>query len=58
MADLYNAFLRRGGDLPGVEFWIRQLDTGARSREQVRQAFISSTEFQQQVQDMIAEGCR
>jgi hypothetical protein len=40
-----------------VKFWIRQLDTGARSREQVRQAFISSPEFQQHVADMIAEGC-
>jgi DNA-binding beta-propeller fold protein YncE len=57
VADLYNAFLRRGGDLDGVRFWIEQLDTGARSRDELRQAFIDSPEFQQHVRDMVAEGC-
>lgn len=57
VADLYNAFMRRGGDLEGVKFWIGQLDTRASSRDQVRRAFVSSPEFQQHVSDMIAQGC-
>ena len=36
VGDLYNAFLRRGGDLGGVQFWIGQLNTGTHTREQVR----------------------
>jgi len=57
VGDLYNAFLRRGGDLQGVQYWIDQLDTGARDREQVRQAFAASAEFQNRVGAVIAQGC-
>ncbi len=57
VGDLYNAFLRRGGDLPGVQFWINQIATGARSREQVRQQFVASPEFQARVAAIIAQGC-
>jgi hypothetical protein len=57
VGDLYNAFLRRGGDLTGVQFWINQLDSGAQSREQLRQQFIASPEFQSRVQAIIAQGC-
>jgi len=57
VGDLYNAFLRRGGELAGVQFWIAQLDTGARTREGVRQAFVGSPEFQARVAAIIAEGC-
>jgi hypothetical protein len=57
VGDLYNAFLRRGGDLAGVQFWISQLDAGAQSRDQVRQQFVASTEFQARVQAVIVQGC-
>ncbi len=57
VGDMYNAFLRRGGDLPGVQYWIGQLDSGARTRENVRQAFISTPEFNQRVVAVINQGC-
>lgn len=57
VGDMYNAFLRRGGDLGGVQFWIDQLNTGARTREQVRQAFLGSPEFGARVQAIVAQGC-
>jgi DNA-binding beta-propeller fold protein YncE len=57
VADMYNAFLRRGGDIAGVQFWINQLDTGAQTRQQVRQSFIGTPEFQARVQAIIAAGC-
>ncbi len=57
VGDLYNAFLRRGGELAGVQFWIAQLDSGARTREGVRQAFVASPEFQARVAAVIAQGC-
>jgi hypothetical protein len=55
VGDLYNAFLRRGGDLAGVNFWIGQLAT--LSRNQVRQQFIGSTEFQGRVTNIVNQGC-
>jgi hypothetical protein len=57
VGDLYNAFLRRGGDLSGVQFWINELNSGARSREAVRQAFVASAEFQNRVAAVISQGC-
>jgi hypothetical protein len=57
VGDLYNAFLRRGGDQGGVQYWISQIDTGARSRENVRQQFRISPEFNARVNAIIAQGC-
>ena len=57
VGDLYNAFLRRGGDLGGVQFWINDLDASTRSRENVRQNFLASPEFQGRVGNIIAQGC-
>lgn len=57
VGDLYNAFLRRGGDLGGVQFWIQQLGTGAQSREGLRKAFLASPEFTARVAQVLAEGC-
>jgi hypothetical protein len=57
VGDLYNAFLRRGGDNGGVQFWISQIATGARTRENVRQQFLASAEFQGRVAGIIAQGC-
>ncbi|HQR18044.1 MAG TPA: DUF4214 domain-containing protein [Gemmatimonadales bacterium] len=57
VGDLYNAFLRRGGDLGGVQYWIGEITGGNRTREQVRQAFVASPEFQGRVAGVIAQGC-
>jgi hypothetical protein len=57
VGDLYNAFLRRGGDLAGVQFWISQVATAAQTREQVRQQFVASPEFSARVAAVIAQGC-
>ena len=56
VGDLYNAFLRRGGDLGGVQFWIGQLAGGA-TRESIRQAFLASAEFDGRVQAIVGGGC-
>ncbi len=57
VGDLFNAFLRRGGDLAGVQFWINEIASGARTRESVRQAFVASPEFQSRVAAIIGQGC-
>jgi hypothetical protein len=57
LADLYDAFMRRGAELAGFHYWVAQLDNGALTREQVRQVFVQSPEFQGRVQQVIAEGC-
>jgi len=57
VGDLYNAILRRGGDGPGVQFWINAIESGVLTREAVRQQFVQSPEFQARVLQIIAEGC-
>lgn len=57
VSDLYNAFLRRGGDLEGVLYWIGQLDRATRTREQVRKEFLVSPEFSNRVQGVVSQGC-
>jgi len=57
VGDLYNAFLRRGGDAGGVQYWINEIDSGARTREQVRVEFRNSPEFQARVNAVVQEGC-
>jgi hypothetical protein len=57
VGDVYNAFLRRGGDLTGVQYWIDQLATFDMAREEVRQQFIASPEFQARVNAIVAQGC-
>ena len=56
VGDMYNAFLRRGGDAGGVNFWINQLNSGM-SREEVRQAFVSTPEFTNRVNAIVSQGC-
>jgi hypothetical protein len=57
VADLYNAFLRRGGDLAGVSYWIQALNAGTQTRDAVRRAFLASPEFSARVQQVVAAGC-
>ncbi|TXG87852.1 MAG: DUF4214 domain-containing protein, partial [Rhodocyclaceae bacterium] len=57
VADLYYAFLRRGGELTGFDFWVSQLDNGLKTREQLRKEFLNSPEFQSRVQQIISQGC-
>ena len=57
VADLYYAFLRRGGELTGFNFWVSQLNNGLKTREQLRQEFLKSPEFQSCVSQIISQGC-
>jgi uncharacterized delta-60 repeat protein len=57
VTDLYNAFLKRGGDRAGFLYWVDQINSGARTGEQVRQAFRDLPEFQSRVQEVLAQGC-
>jgi hypothetical protein len=57
VTDLYNAFLRRGGDTAGVNFWVNQLNTGAEDRNSLRADFIASPEFGARVNQVINAGC-
>ncbi len=56
VADLYSAFLRRGGDLAGAQYWIELLRTGT-SRDAVRRAFLDSPEFRARLAAVMAAGC-
>ena len=57
VSDLYYAFLRRGGDLAGVNYWVNRLDTGAETREAMRKDFINSPEFSARINAIVAQGC-
>ena len=57
VGDLYNAFLRRGGDLGGVQYWINQLGSATLNRNQVRQQFVTSSEFAGRVNNIVNQGC-
>jgi hypothetical protein len=57
MSDIYNAIMRRGPDLDGIKFWIAQLDSGAQTREQVREQFVASPEFGNRVANVVNAGC-
>jgi len=57
VGDLYNAFLRRGAEPSGYNFWVNQITSGAQTRDQVRTAFVNSSEFQARVNAVIAAGC-
>jgi YVTN family beta-propeller protein len=57
VADLYNGIHRRGGDPDGIRYWIGQLDSGARSRDQLRTDFIGSPEFANRVNAIVSQGC-
>lgn len=57
VADLYYAFLRRGGDLKGFKYWVDTLDNGSQNREQLRQAFRNSPEFKNRIEQIINQGC-
>jgi len=56
VADMYNAFMRRGADPDGLQFYVDQLDTGAKSRDRIRQDFIASMEFNARVRTVIEAG--
>jgi len=58
VTDMYYSFLRRGGDVGGVNFWINELNTGARFPNDVRYfGFLNSPEFGARVAAVIAAGC-
>lgn len=55
ISDLYYAFLQRGGDLAGLNFWVSQLDASLKTRQQLRQELIAFPEFQDRVQQISSE---
>ncbi len=55
--DCYYTFMRRFATASDVNWWANELDTGARTRDQVRREYIASQEFQGRVNAMIAQGC-
>jgi hypothetical protein len=57
VTDMYYSFLRRGGDAGGVNFWINELNAGARDVNNVRINFLNSPEFGARVQAVINAGC-
>jgi hypothetical protein len=57
VGDMYNAFLRRGGDLDGVRFWVQEVAGGGRTRDQVRRDFLASPEFSARVNRILQAGC-
>jgi hypothetical protein len=57
VADLYYAFLRRGGDLTGFQYWVGEINAGRMTRDRVRAEFVKSPEFQARVAAIIAQGC-
>lgn len=57
VADLYDAIFRRSPDSSGFDFWARQLDSGAMSRQQVLEAFLASTEWQEYLAVLGEAGC-
>jgi ELWxxDGT repeat protein len=57
VADLYNAFMRRGPDLDGFNYYVAQLGQGLTTREALRQTFVASPEFSARVTQVMAAGC-
>ena len=57
VSDLYNAFLRRGGDLGGFNYWVSELASSHRTREGMRLDFIGTSEFTSRVEAIVAQGC-
>ena len=57
LQDLYNAFLRRGAEVDGFNYWLNRLESGDLTREQIRQFFVAAPEFQERVGQIIEKGC-
>jgi hypothetical protein len=66
VGDLYNAFLRRGGDSPGVQTWINFVnnpwplqpdEVAGTARERARRYFVRSAEFQARIGAVVNTGC-
>ena len=56
VTDLYRAMMRRAGGVSGVSYWTSRL-AGGMTREQVRQAFIGSSEMVGRASTVAAQGC-
>ncbi|HYC36635.1 MAG TPA: DUF4214 domain-containing protein [Usitatibacter sp.] len=57
VADLYNSFLRRGGETSGVRYWVDELDAGRQTRNDVRIAIVNTPEMNSRVNSVVAQGC-
>lgn len=57
VSDLYNAFMRRGGDLGGFAHWVNGLLEGRMTYAQVRRSFVDSAEFAGRVRAIAEATC-
>jgi N-acetylneuraminic acid mutarotase len=57
VGDLYNGFMRRGGDSAGVLNWISALQSGVLTRDGERDVFFASPEFQSRAAQVVAAAC-
>jgi len=57
VTDMYYAYLRRGGDLAGVKYWISTINDGRLNYDGVREQFFNSPEFYGRLQAVINAGC-
>jgi uncharacterized protein DUF4214 len=57
MADLYDVFFRRGADVSGFNYWTGEIDSGARTRQGVINAFFASAEWGARVNELTDAGC-
>jgi hypothetical protein len=57
VSDLYDAFLRRGADKGGLDYWVGELQSGRRTRDDVRHQFTLSQEFSARVSNVAGQGC-
>ncbi len=56
VADLYSSFFRRYADTASLQYWVTQLNNGA-TRDAIRHAFLTSSEFQSRLNAVLAVGC-
>lgn len=55
--DIYDGIMRRDGDAAGINYWVNELLSESRTKEQLIEFFANSDEFQMRVSDVIAAGC-
>jgi len=55
--DIYDGIMRRDGDAAGINFWVNELLSESRTKEQLIEFFANSDEFQIRVSDVIMAGC-
>ena len=57
VSDLYYGMLRRPADVGGFNYWVGQLNSSAKTREQERQEFLSAPEVVSRINAIATAGC-